>query len=48
MESFWRESPVRYGLALIKEWTLAHRRELEANWKRVETGEPLEKIAPLD
>ena len=30
------------------EWTLAHSAELEANWARGKTGEPLERIAPLD
>ena len=38
----------RTALRLIKEWATAHRAELEANWKRVDTGEPLERIAPLD
>ena len=33
---------------LIREWTLAHRAELEANWNRLKTGEPLERIAPLE
>jgi hypothetical protein len=38
----------RTALRLIREWSLAHRPELEANWNRVEAGEPLERIAPLD
>ena len=38
----------RTAVRLIKEWALAHRVELEANWDRVEAGEPLERIAPLD
>lgn len=33
---------------LIEEWAQLHRAELEANWRRVQAGEPLEKIAPLD
>jgi hypothetical protein len=33
---------------LIKEWSLARRAELEANWSRIENGEALESIAPLD
>jgi hypothetical protein len=33
---------------LIQEWTTSHRAELEANWRRVQTGEPLDKIEPLD
>jgi predicted LPLAT superfamily acyltransferase len=39
-------SPV--ALRLIKEWAIAHRSELEANWDRLKAGEPLERIAPLD
>ena len=38
----------RTARRLIKEWALSHRAELEANWKRVEAGEPLERIAPLE
>jgi len=38
----------RTALHLIKEWAVAHRTELEANWQRSTTGEPLERIAPLD
>ena len=38
----------RTALRLIKEWATVHRAELEANWDRVRTGEPLERIAPLD
>lgn len=32
----------------MKEWSLAHRGDLEANWRRVEAGEPLERIPPLE
>ena len=38
----------RTALRLIKEWSLAHRDELEANWIRGRAGEPIERIAPLD
>ena len=38
----------RTALRLIKEWSLAHRVELEANWSRGKVGEPLARIAPLD
>jgi hypothetical protein len=38
----------RTALRLIEEWAEAHRAELEANWRRVQAGEPLEKIPPLD
>ncbi len=38
----------RTARRLIKEWALSHRAELEANWKRIDAGEALERIAPLD
>lgn len=38
----------RTALRLIKEWSLAHRVELETNWSRGRAGEPFERIAPLD
>ena len=38
----------RTALRLIREWSLAHRVELEANWSRGQAGEPLQRIAPLD
>jgi hypothetical protein len=38
----------RTALRLIKEWAMAHQPELEANWTRVQAGEPLERIAPLE
>jgi hypothetical protein len=38
----------RTALRLIKEWAITHRRELEANWHRLNVGEPLERIPPLD
>jgi Domain of unknown function (DUF4160) len=33
---------------LVKEWALAHRGELEDNWRRARAGVPLAKIAGLD
>jgi len=33
---------------LIREWAVSHRVALEFNWKRVQNGEPLERIEPLD
>ena len=38
----------RTALRLIKDWTLAHAEELEANWSKARAGESLERIAPLD
>jgi len=38
----------RRALAMIAEWAVAHRDELRHNWRRVERGEPLSPIAPLD
>lgn len=41
---------IRSGTAirLIREWTLAHRPELEANWEKARAGEQLERIPPLE
>ncbi|MFZ4580404.1 MAG: DUF4160 domain-containing protein [Myxococcota bacterium] len=36
------------ALALLIEWAVLHRAELAANWTRVERGEPLQPIAPLE
>ena len=33
---------------LVREWTLAHRAELEDNWMRARAMRPLEKIAGPD
>jgi hypothetical protein len=33
---------------LVKEWTLAHRAELEENWRRAREHAPLGRIAGLD
>ena len=38
----------RTARRLIKEWATAHRAELQANWERLQRGEPLERIAPLE
>ena len=37
----------RTARRLIREWTFAHRAELQANWNRAIAGEPLERIDPL-
>jgi hypothetical protein len=36
------------ALRLIREWAASHRDELEANWHRMQSGEQLERIEPLD
>jgi hypothetical protein len=52
--SVWtvRCSPVRSKSAnarrLIREWAALHRAEIEANWARMEAGEQLERIEPLE
>jgi hypothetical protein len=33
---------------LVKQWALAHRAELEDNWRRARAGTPLVKVAGLD
>jgi len=38
----------RTALRLIEEWAERHRDGLERNWQRVQAGEPLERIEPLD
>jgi hypothetical protein len=38
----------RTARRLIKEWAVARRAELQANWDRLEQGEVLERIAPLE
>jgi hypothetical protein len=35
------------ALRLVREWSEAHRAELEANWTRARADEPLEPIDPL-
>lgn len=39
-------SPV--AVRLIREWSLAYRGELEANWNKARAGEPLDRIPPLE
>jgi hypothetical protein len=34
--------------SLIKKWALQHKDELMINWRNVERGLPLNRIAPLD
>ena len=36
------------AIRLVKEWSLAHRPDLEANWERARAGEQLEQVPPLD
>ncbi len=36
------------ALRLIGEWAIAHRSQLEDNWVRACSGEPLERIEPLE
>jgi hypothetical protein len=31
----------------IEEWASLHRRDLQANWERMQAGRPLERIEPL-
>jgi hypothetical protein len=38
----------RRAQALVIEWALAHRAELSLNWRRIELGEALLPIAPLE
>ncbi len=38
----------RTALRLIREWAQLHGEELEGNWQRMRTGEPFEKIDPLE
>lgn len=35
------------GLALVRRWLRAHRVELQANWERARSHEPMSPIAPL-
>ena len=36
------------ALRLIREWTVLHRSELQVNWDRMKTGQPLNRIEPLE
>lgn len=38
----------RTARRLIRQWAVQHRRELEANWRKMKAGRPLEKIEPLE
>lgn len=33
---------------LIREWARLHRLELVVNWRKIEQGQPLNRIKPLD
>lgn len=35
------------ALRLVREWAALHRLELEANWERARSAQPLERIPPL-
>jgi len=35
-------------LGLVIEWASLHQSELQENWKRIEIGEKVEKISPLE
>lgn len=35
------------ALRLIKQWAVAHRAELYANWENMKAGRPLARIEPL-
>ena len=38
----------RTAKRLIREWTRLNRQELENNWRRIKSGEGLERIPPLE
>jgi hypothetical protein len=38
----------RRALVLVLEWAMAHRDELRQNWERIERGEPMAPIEPLE
>ena len=38
----------RTAVRLIREWAALHKAQIEANWARMEAGEQLEKIEPLE
>lgn len=38
----------RTARRLVREWAAEHRLELQANWARIEAGQPLERIPPLE
>lgn len=43
-----RGSLPRRAWALVVQWALAHREDLRDNWRRVERGESLSPIDPLE
>jgi hypothetical protein len=38
----------RTALRLIRQWAVLHQDELQKNWERMKSGQPLDGIAPLD
>lgn len=38
----------RTAQRLVRDWAATHHAELEANWNRIQTGQTIERIAPLD
>jgi Domain of unknown function (DUF4160) len=38
----------RTARRLIEKWALQNRVELEVNWRNIELGQPINRIAPLD
>lgn len=36
------------ALRLIRQWALAHKTALEANWASMKAGRPLDRIPPLE
>jgi len=37
----------RTARRLIKQWAIAHQAEIKDNWRRMQDGQPLEQIPPL-
>jgi hypothetical protein len=37
----------RRAVSMVIEWAALHQRELMANWRRLHSGEPPQKVAPL-
>jgi Domain of unknown function (DUF4160) len=38
----------RRALGFVLDWARVHQEELRANWQRIEQGQPLTHIAPLE
>jgi len=36
------------ALALIRQWAQLNRAALDANWSKIKTGDPLDRIPPLE